>query len=146
MMSFSDHRDLESFLNGCNIKIETTEKITEKWKELDLDCSICPGTGMPPIKHGQSAELMMAFIYTAMFNALDHPAGIIPNVVKITKEHLKHEYTHPDHPEDAMVIATRECLKGSEGLGMSIQVTTLPGEEEKCLGIMKKIDDLLKRD
>uniref|UniRef100_A0A7S3P2B3 Uncharacterized protein n=1 Tax=Euplotes crassus TaxID=5936 RepID=A0A7S3P2B3_EUPCR len=106
---------------------------------------ILPATGMPPLKHGQSAELLPAFIYTAMLNALDYPAGVIPDVITIKDEHLASTYTDPVFAEDESVKATRECLEGSKGLGMAIQVATLTGEEEKCLGIMKHIDTLLKK-
>lgn len=37
----------------------------------------------------------------------------------------------------------RKAAANSEGLPTSVQVVTLPFEEEKCLGIMKIIENVL---
>lgn len=145
LINYSDNPDLDSLNKGCLLKEKVCREHMEEWKQLGLDCMILPATGMPPLKHGQSAELMPAFIYTAMINVMDYPAGIIPDVVKVTHSHLEEEYTDCDYGNDQMVKSTKECLEGSVGLGMAIQVVTMTGEEEKCLGIMKSIDRILKK-
>mmetsp|Transcript_21945 Transcript_21945/g.24379 ORF Transcript_21945/g.24379 Transcript_21945/m.24379 type:complete len:139 (+) Transcript_21945:415-831(+) len=130
MMEFSDNWDLASLQSGCHSKLKITETLMELWKTLSLDCFVLPATSVPPLKHGQSSDLMIAFLYTAMINGLDYPAGIIPNVIKIEGEHLEEMYIDPVWGNDSISKAARECLKGSEGLGMAVQICTMTGEEE----------------
>lgn len=61
---------------------------------------LLPSLALPPLKHLQSQELMVAFWYTASLNALDFPAGVIPNVLRITDQHLEDEYDDPEYPND----------------------------------------------
>jgi len=46
---------------------------------------------------------------------------------------------------DEVTKAANESLKGSEGIPLGIQVSTKSNEEEKCLGIMSRIDLCIKR-
>jgi len=48
--------------------------------DLKVDCLLCPAGGLPPYKEKECSFLMASQFYTAMFNALDFPAGIIPDV------------------------------------------------------------------
>lgn len=96
---------------------------------------------------------MPAFWYTAVLNILDYPTGSIPSGYKVKAEDLEEEYgsilisryNDPKYPNDNMVRVARETLKGSAGLPLNIQVSTLPFHEEECLGIMKVIDEVLNK-
>ncbi len=107
---------------------------------MDLDCMISPGCGLPPYKHGKCDDLILAHTYTAFYNALDMPAGIIPSVRTIVKEDLQETYNDPRWGEDTFVKPIRENLVGTEGLKLGIQLATLVNEEEKCLGLMNFVD------
>ena len=48
--------------------------------ELNLDGILCPAGGLPPYKEKECAFLMASQFYTALFNCLDFPSGIIPDV------------------------------------------------------------------
>lgn len=39
----------------------------------------------------------------------------------------------------------RKAAAGSEGLPLAVQVITLPFQEEKCLGIMKVIENVWQK-
>lgn len=108
MMDLSNHDDLDSFTQGCLLKAEVCEQHMEMWKTNEIDCLIMPATALPPIKHGQSSELMLAFFYTAVLNGFDYPAGVIPDVVRVTQDHLNEEYDDPQYPNDDCVKAARE--------------------------------------
>ena len=155
LVKLSGNKSNKSFSTGCHLKAALLNKQMEKWKELKLDCFIMPATGLPPLKHGHSKELSLSCFYTAILNAWDYPAGIIPNVVRVTKDHLKIPYNDPKYPDDDIVKKARETLEGSDkcsncdcpkenqGMPICIQVVTMSGEEEKCLGIMKQVDKII---
>ena len=86
---------------------------------------IMPTAGLPAIKLGHSHDLTPMFNYCTFINALDYPSGIIPNVVKVTHEHLEELYDDPKYSNDQTVLKARETLEGSVGLPTSIQVITM---------------------
>lgn len=66
---------------------------------------------------------------------------------KISKKLIFFSYTDEfwgDH--DIIVKEGKKCMEGSEGLPVGIQVSTLPFQDEKCLGVMKVISDLIGLD
>ena len=135
--------DMLTYVEGCLEKQLLCEENMWYWKEKGLDCMIMPTTALPAIKLGHSKELIPMTTYSAFINALDYPSGNIPNVVKVTHEHLEEPYNDPKYPDDETVMKARETLEGSAGLPMSIQVITMRGNEEKCLGIMKQVDKII---
>ena len=155
LVQYSGNWSNSSFSKGWHLKTEILNEQMEMWKRLKLDCFIMPATGLPPLKHGHSKELSLSCFYTAAINACDYPAGVIPNVVRVTKEHLKVPYDDPKYPNDDIVKKSRETLEGSDkwtncdcsqdnqGMPICIQVITMRGEEEKCLGIMKQVDKII---
>lgn len=48
--------------------------------------------------------------------------------------------------EDILVKLAKQTVIGSKGLPVGIQISTLPFEDEKCLGIMKVIEELVGMD
>ena len=55
-------------------------------------------------------------------------------------------YQDPVHGEDTFVKKARECLEGSHGLPVGIQVSTLPFQEEENIGVLKVLEKLLRFD
>lgn len=149
------NRSNKSFSQGCLNKATVWNKHMEVWKALNLDWFIMPATGLPALKHGQGGDLSLSCFYTAVLNILDYPAGVIPNVVRVTEEHLKTPYNDDKYQDDDLVVKAREWLRGSDscktcnwnensrGMPIGIQVVTMVGEEEKCLGVMKQIDKII---
>lgn len=67
-----------------------------------------PATGLPAIKHGQGGDLSLSVFYTAVLNILDYPAGVIPNVVRVTEGHLKTPYNDEKYKDDDVVFKARD--------------------------------------
>ena len=137
--------DMQSYVDGCLQKQILCEKHMWYWKDLGIDCMVMPAQALPAFKLGHSKELLVSQFYTAVINALDYPAGVIPNVVKVQKEHLNERYDDPTYPNDEIVRKARETLEGSEGIPIGIQVVTMKGTEEQCLGIMKQFDTIIHK-
>ncbi|VDM60903.1 unnamed protein product, partial [Angiostrongylus costaricensis] len=85
-------------------------------------------------------------------NLLDFPAGVVP-VGKVTvkdDEDLVNESTYPVGHNVALRII-RDSSINSVGLPLSVQIVTLPFEEEKCLRVMRDVqgvwsDDYLSKE
>ena len=60
--------------------------------ELKIDCLICPGGGLPPYLEKECQFLMASQFYTSLFNSLDFPTGVIPEVRRVQKEDLLEPY------------------------------------------------------
>ena len=152
---YAGNKSMRSFTTGCLKKAIACNENMEMWKSLNLDWMIVPATGLPPLKHGQGGDLSLSCFYTACFNILDYPAGVIPNVLRVTEEHLKVPYNDEKYKDDDLVMKAREtlegsnswktckCKEGARGMPIWIQVATMVGEEEKWLGIMKQIDKII---
>jgi hypothetical protein len=97
---FGGNSDIENISRGCILREKLCDQNMEEWTRNELDCMILPATAIPALKHDQSVELNGCSYYTASLNAFDYPAGIIPNVIKITSEHLEEVYDDPDFPND----------------------------------------------
>ena len=49
------------------------------------------------------------------------------------------------HKDENLVIGCKENMIGSEGLPIGIQVATVQYEDEKCLAISKRVDEMLQK-
>ena len=56
------------------------------------------------------------------------------------------EYDDPINGVDAFTKVARECLKGSVGMPMGIQISTLPFQEEEAIGVLKRVAKLVGYD
>lgn len=112
LMEFLNNTGVDSYIKGTVIKTTVCNEYQEMWRQQELDCMIMPATCLPPLKHGQCAELLPAFFYTAVMNIFDYPAGVIPNVIKITNDMVDEGYDDPRYPNDSTVQQTRDCLRG----------------------------------
>jgi fatty acid amide hydrolase len=125
------------FFHAVN-SIETIRmEFFDLWKEKSLDCLISPSWGIPAAAHDKSDLLKHTIIYQVLANVMNLAAGIVP-VTKVQNN----EQNYEDHinGNDRVAKAASECMKNSEGLPITVQVLTLPFEDEKCLGIMKVIE------
>uniref|UniRef100_A0A0R3PIH5 Amidase domain-containing protein n=1 Tax=Angiostrongylus costaricensis TaxID=334426 RepID=A0A0R3PIH5_ANGCS len=117
------------------------------WKSLELDALICPSFPVPAVPHRFPSKMSMAVTYTALFNLLDFPAGVVP-VGKVTvkdDEDLVNESTYPVGHNVALRII-RDSSINSVGLPLSVQIVTLPFEEEKCLRVMRDVQGVWSDD
>ena len=55
------------------------------WAENKLDAILSPGFGLPAMKHGFSADLSSAAMYTFIWNLISIPTGALP-ITLVSKE------------------------------------------------------------
>lgn len=111
------------------------------WEENNLDAFISPGYPIPAMKTKNSKHIMIAACYTRIYNYLNLPAGSLPVTRVKEGEDIYDEKTGSKQEE--LERRTREDMKGTVGMPINIQVTTLPNEDEKCVAIMKLIERLI---
>ncbi|KAI6206179.1 hypothetical protein M3Y94_00878000 [Aphelenchoides besseyi] len=131
-------RDLTSLRENC----EKIEEYWAEWKKLirenQLDCFICPSFTTPAMKHEEPYLLISAVTYTALFNLLDYPAGVL-NVSKVTQEDVNQleSYKSEDFLQRKMVNSAKETLDFPVG----VQVVSVPFHDEVVLRVMREIED-----
>ncbi|CAJ0933160.1 unnamed protein product, partial [Mesorhabditis belari] len=119
------------------------QEFIEYWRELGIDALVCPAFPIPAVKHHWPSNLGFCAVSTTLFNLLDFPAGVVP-VGKVTEEDdrdLKDETKFPVGWNLALSYMRRAAAH-CEGLPTSVQVVTLPYQEEICLRVMKEIESV----
>ena len=95
----------------------------------------------PPTKIGESGDGFNLLNQCQLLNVLDFPTAVIP-IRKIKKNE---EFYHCDINDTFSKFVKNQVIN-SAGLPVGIQIATLPGTDEKCLKLMKFIDNLNKSD
>lgn len=114
-------------------------KVLASWKAMELDAVVCPSGVMPATYIGHAGGLSSMCCYTAFFNLLDMPAGVVPVTTATAADDaaLLSSYPRKD-PWDKRVVA---AASGAAGLPVGVQVAALPWEDEMCLRVMKEVED-----
>ena len=115
-------------------------KFYDFWNKNKLDAIILPSTAVPAVKHSTSGPMMLSCCYCFVANLYNLPAGTMPITV-VKKEEEVYDSSCCKNNNDDFFKATVESMKNSEGLPVGIQVWTLPFEDEKCVAVMKLIDN-----
>jgi Asp-tRNA(Asn)/Glu-tRNA(Gln) amidotransferase A subunit family amidase len=133
------------------------EEISSQWHKLNLDLVLCPTLPFPalPIKAAgklkrnkiqkkvkkiyflKNTSYIAAFIYTALWNLCDFPAG----VVKFGTESGTNLETYA-HEEDFFLQIAQKAAKKSIGMPISVQLVGLPFQEELVLRAMMELEQL----
>lgn len=118
--------------------------IIENWQGNELDAIICPPTGSPALSHGLAQHVAASSSYTNVFNTLDFPAGCVP-VTTVTQQDEVDMANYPSFtkPNKAYRLLKKD-MKGTVGLPVSVQVVTLPWQDELCLRIMSDLEKAVK--
>lgn len=115
---------------------EAKNKFFAWWKENGFDGIILPAVSLPACKHGIEDTFSIAYNFPA--NVGNLPTGCIP-ITKIQQG----EETLSDEDykfKDQFYKIAKKNMEGSVGMPMSVQVWTLPYQDEKCFRIMKAIE------
>ena len=118
------------------------EKFMKWWSAYELDALILPNLGMPAFKHGFSGDISVFGAYTFLANLLDLPAGAVPVTVIGESETAYDEVVATNR--DMITKKARENMVESEGMPVGVQIITPFMEEERCVAIMKQIEDGIK--
>ncbi|KAK6016768.1 Amidase [Ostertagia ostertagi] len=140
------------------------DQFIDYWKSLGIDALICPTFPgrlplaflpsaylfnclfqVPAVPHRFPSRLSAAATYTGLYNLLDFPAGAVP-AGKVTSEDDQDLLDESKFPVGYNVALryVREASMNSVGLPLSVQVVTLPYEEEKCLRVMGEVERVWK--
>jgi Asp-tRNA(Asn)/Glu-tRNA(Gln) amidotransferase A subunit family amidase len=120
-------------------------QVFDLWNEQDLDAVICPGFPIPAVAHKYPSLLGACGFSTAVWNMLDFPAGTVP------VDHWNEDDERNLHDEKYWPVGNNFILKmmrdastDSKGLPLGVQVIAKPYEEEKCLAVMKVVENAWK--
>ncbi|GAA6101530.1 fatty-acid amide hydrolase 1 isoform X1 [Tachysurus ichikawai] len=115
-------------------------KVIEEWNNLELDVLICPILG-PALNYTYSGRLTSGTSYTALYNLLNFPAGVIP-ITKVTAEDedqlRRYKGTFGSYADKLFIKA----VEGGVGLPLAVQCVSLPWQEELCLRLMRELEAL----
>ncbi|KAG7326171.1 hypothetical protein KOW79_009572 [Hemibagrus wyckioides] len=111
-----------------------------EWEKLELDVLFCPMLG-PAYNFNYTGQLNSALSYTALYNVLNFPVGVVP-VTEVTAEdeaQLKH-YT--GNYRDVWDKTFVKAIRGGVGLPIAVQCVARPWQEEMCLRLMREVEEL----
>jgi len=111
-------------------------EMNTRWIEEKLDAVISPAYYHCAIKHEDGQGLAMNADYTAIWNTLHFPAGVVP----VTEVLPGEENGYNDQYNDLMTSRCRSNVQGSAGMPILVQVSTMKWKDEECIAIMKILD------
>ena len=118
------------------------DKFMDWWNLNNLDALIIPNVGMPAFKHGFSGDISVFGVYTMLGNVIDLPCGAVPITV-IGENETNYDYILPEN-NDMISKKAQENLNDSQGMPVGIQVLTPYMEEERCVYLMKQIEERIQ--
>jgi fatty acid amide hydrolase len=123
----------------ANGQLVITSEFLKSLQEKGIQYLVSPGFGLPAPKHETTGELLTASFYTIMYNFLGMPAGTIP-VTRVRKD----EQTYTSKHDDPTTKFAVDCMAGSEGLPVGVQVVAMPYKDEECLALMQHVETIMK--
>lgn len=90
------------------------------------------------ISEGRS-PLLLGCSYTAVFNCLNFPSGVVP-VTKVTKKDLNDMENNYPTNEDFLYKLVKKATKDTLNFPIGVQVIGLPWQEELVMHTMKQIE------
>ncbi len=100
-----------------------------------FDIILCPGCALPAFVHGATKDLALAGGYTALYNVLGYPAGIVPFTRVRDGEQVGRQPA-----KDKAEQAAYQTERGSVGLPVGVQVVARPWQEHVALAVMGAIE------
>lgn len=114
----------------------------DTWIKEGYDTLLMPGDALPALKHGSANSLALSGCYMYLGNAVNLASGVVP-VTKVRPGEDTYE-TSGSKEHDLFHKKACESIKGSVGMPVSVCIYTLPWEDEKCIGIMRLLEDQIK--
>ena len=104
-----------------------------------FDLILCPACSLPAFPHGSTRDLILAGGYTALYNVLGYPTGIVP-VTRVRSD----EEVGRTPSRDIVEQAARKVELGSAGLPVGVQVVARPWREHVALAAMRAIEEVVR--
>jgi len=114
----------------------------KEMRDLQLDALILPAMPIPaPNSDNETNNGMFAITYTALFNYLCFPAGVIPvNFV----HHDETNYVSENN--DVITKFFRKAVGDGIGMPIGIQIASYPYNDEVIVRIMKELQERINFD
>ena len=106
-----------------------------KLNERQIDALICPPFPSPAMNHS-SPDIVLAHVYTFMFNLLGMPAGVVPVTTVQHDEESDRAIT-----KDSVLRDLHRAEQGSRGLPVGVQVVAKHWREDVALSVMHCLFD-----
>jgi fatty acid amide hydrolase len=104
-----------------------------------IDAVLSPAVGMAAIRHGASYDLALMGAYTALYNALGWPAGVVPYTTVRPGEE-----TDRVAGKDRVMKVAAASEAGSAGLPVAVQVAAPPWREDVVLALLSRLEQPLR--
>jgi fatty acid amide hydrolase len=101
----------------------------------EIDVVVSPACGLPPLRHGASAEVSDMGIYTSLYNVLGWPAGVVP----WTRVRAGEESDRPAS-KDPCYVTARETEREAAGLPIGVQVAARPWRDHVVLAALAALE------
>jgi len=106
-----------------------------------FDAVVTPAIPIPAPPHGLTGDITSAYSYMFVANMLDWPCGSLP-ITLVRREEV--HYNNCPHNDHYTSLIKDKVMPGSEGMPLSVNVMTGAFEDEKCLRVMKEIEQAVK--
>lgn len=123
--------------------LEAWMAMTEGEKNQAMDCIICPPSALPAFRHQGMGQAISSVSYTALYNVLDLPVGVVP----VTRFSSVLDKVGADRPWSDQPIRRTERLfrqlyypEELDGVPLGIQVVGRRYREEEVLMCMSVIE------
>ncbi|XP_077441170.1 fatty-acid amide hydrolase 1 [Vanacampus margaritifer] len=133
---------VELWEQHCAVQDYINETLAE-WRRLKMDVLLCPMFG-PAYNFLYCGRLSFPLAYTALYNLLNFPAGVVP-VSTVTAEDEEQLSHYEGLYQDFWDKLLKRALSGGEGLPMAVQCVAPPWQDELCLRFMKEVEELVKQ-
>jgi fatty acid amide hydrolase len=104
-----------------------------------FDLILCPACALPALTHGSSRDLVLAGGYSALYNVLGYPTGVVP----VTRVRSGEEVGRTPS-RDIMEQTACKVELGSTGLPVGVQVVARPWREHIALAAMRAIEEVAR--
>ena len=138
LLKLSPQRQLSAydFQRAMMDQLAFRYRFVRRWKEERLDALICPPFPSVAPQH-RSADIVIGFGYTFVFNLLGLPAGVVP----ITNVRAGEESDRAPKKDD-FVQALLRAEQGSAGLPVGVQVVAPHWREDIVLAVMNELSQV----
>lgn len=133
------HRDTWHYWQVVEAQMEYQRRFAQALDHADggpFDLILCPATALPAWRHGAGQNLVLAGAYTALYNVLGYPAGVVP----VTRVRAGEEVGRKPS-RDLVQRSAYNTERGSAGLPIGVQVVARPWREHVALAAMQVIED-----
>jgi fatty acid amide hydrolase len=136
MVRHVDHRGLEAVLKR---KDQFEQQISNKWQSKELTALLSPVFPLCALKREHSSSVDQFLEYTAIWNLLGYPCGVMP-VTKVTTS----EQFFRDHFNDTLTRVLDSSAADSEGLPVGVQLIGHSYEDERVMAVLKLLESELR--